>query len=283
MINKENCKIVQDLLPNYIENLTNSETNHFVKGHLDDCNECKNIFESMKNNITATVTIENKEINFLKKINRKIFFLVFIIAIFFLVIFAGYIRKFYILFNISNKISNLESITNYYAKVTSIDNDSLHIVESFVKDNTFLTNLEILARNDAPNISMYKNPNENIAYFISHNVRHVDVYNDINASNGLFVVNLIDSSSIIFKESSFIEKLIYVVKIKNITNTICHNSPCYLIDFYDGSQLWIEKDTGLTLRSNAVDLLRTQDYEYILNTTDEITPPDISDYIINYK
>ena len=28
------CKIVQDLLPNYIENLTSNETSEFIKGHL---------------------------------------------------------------------------------------------------------------------------------------------------------------------------------------------------------------------------------------------------------
>ena len=28
------CKIVQDLLPNYIENLTNEETNKYIEEHL---------------------------------------------------------------------------------------------------------------------------------------------------------------------------------------------------------------------------------------------------------
>lgn len=30
MKEKKDCKIVQDLLPNYIENLTNEETNKFI-------------------------------------------------------------------------------------------------------------------------------------------------------------------------------------------------------------------------------------------------------------
>ncbi len=41
------CKIVQDLLPNYIENLTSNETSEFIKGHLDNCKECNEIYNKM--------------------------------------------------------------------------------------------------------------------------------------------------------------------------------------------------------------------------------------------
>ena len=37
MENKEKCKIVQDLLPNYIDKLTSEETNSFVEKHLEEC------------------------------------------------------------------------------------------------------------------------------------------------------------------------------------------------------------------------------------------------------
>ena len=37
----KNCKIVQDLLPNYIEKLTNNETNKYIESHLNECSECK--------------------------------------------------------------------------------------------------------------------------------------------------------------------------------------------------------------------------------------------------
>ena len=44
----KNCKIVQDLLPNYIENLTSEETNTFIEEHLTECEDCKKIYETMK-------------------------------------------------------------------------------------------------------------------------------------------------------------------------------------------------------------------------------------------
>ena len=31
---KKECKIVQDLLPNYLEKVTNEETNKFIKEHI---------------------------------------------------------------------------------------------------------------------------------------------------------------------------------------------------------------------------------------------------------
>lgn len=40
---KENkdCKIIQDLLPNYIEKLTTEETNNYIEEHFKICENCK--------------------------------------------------------------------------------------------------------------------------------------------------------------------------------------------------------------------------------------------------
>ena len=37
MNENKDCKIVQDLLPNYIEKLTNEETNKYIEEHLNEC------------------------------------------------------------------------------------------------------------------------------------------------------------------------------------------------------------------------------------------------------
>ena len=52
MKNNKNCKIVQDLLPNYIENLTAQDTNLFVEEHLKECVECKEIYGNMRKEIS---------------------------------------------------------------------------------------------------------------------------------------------------------------------------------------------------------------------------------------
>lgn len=66
------CNIVQDLLPNYIDGLSSEETNDEVKKHLEGCANCRMIYEAMSANVTQEIRPEDKDINFLKKVNQKI-------------------------------------------------------------------------------------------------------------------------------------------------------------------------------------------------------------------
>ena len=64
-MNKERIrKIVQDLLPNYIDGLTNAETNLFIEKHIKECDDCKKIFENMKQDL--------EEANYIKKYSKKL-------------------------------------------------------------------------------------------------------------------------------------------------------------------------------------------------------------------
>lgn len=45
---KNDCSIVKDLLPLYVEEMTNEGTASFVKEHLDECEACRNEYEKMK-------------------------------------------------------------------------------------------------------------------------------------------------------------------------------------------------------------------------------------------
>ena len=47
MIENE-CKIIKDLLPNYVENITSKETDKFIEGHLKTCEKCKEELENLK-------------------------------------------------------------------------------------------------------------------------------------------------------------------------------------------------------------------------------------------
>lgn len=46
---KNECKIVSDLLPLYLENMVCEETEYFVKNHLSECESCKKEFEALQN------------------------------------------------------------------------------------------------------------------------------------------------------------------------------------------------------------------------------------------
>ena len=43
-----NCKIVQDLLPSYIDHTCSKETKQIVEEHIDGCCECRDLLNSIK-------------------------------------------------------------------------------------------------------------------------------------------------------------------------------------------------------------------------------------------
>lgn len=69
---KRDCKIVRDLLPNYIEKLTNEVTNEFVEKHIATCEECKRVMQDMTGEVEVEEIEQDKEIKYLKGINKKV-------------------------------------------------------------------------------------------------------------------------------------------------------------------------------------------------------------------
>ncbi len=66
---KNECEIVRDLMPNYVENQIGDNTKEFVEEHLEGCRECKEILEALQ--VENKEALEKDEINFLKKFNKK--------------------------------------------------------------------------------------------------------------------------------------------------------------------------------------------------------------------
>ena len=70
MKNKLPCAVVRDLLPSYIENLTEEETTTAVQEHLEQCQNCRSLWETMTEGETAEKA-DLKEVDFLKTVRRK--------------------------------------------------------------------------------------------------------------------------------------------------------------------------------------------------------------------
>lgn len=66
------CKIVRDLLPNYIENLTDEVTNEYINEHIAKCPECEQALRDMNGEIKLEVINQDKEIKYLKKVRRRV-------------------------------------------------------------------------------------------------------------------------------------------------------------------------------------------------------------------
>lgn len=65
------CAVVRDLLPSYVEGLTEPETNEAVKAHLEGCADCSNRYDSMKLSGQEESGRQEKEVAYLRTIRRR--------------------------------------------------------------------------------------------------------------------------------------------------------------------------------------------------------------------
>ncbi|WP_340372088.1 zf-HC2 domain-containing protein [Peribacillus sp. FSL E2-0218] len=52
------CNIVRDLLPSYIDHLCSQDSIHYIEEHMESCEKCREVLESMKNDVDFTVEID---------------------------------------------------------------------------------------------------------------------------------------------------------------------------------------------------------------------------------
>lgn len=115
MKEKKDCKIVQDLLPNYIEKLTNEETNNYVKEHVKECSECREMLENMQKNLSiASKENSKKEVKYMKKFANKMKLLRLIILLMIVLFVILTARKMVIISNLSNRAEKVINNTNYH-------------------------------------------------------------------------------------------------------------------------------------------------------------------------
>ena len=135
---EKKCKIVQDLLPNYIDGLTNDETNLFIEEHLKSCNDCQQILKNMKQKLIEDKPKKNlKEVKYIKKYNEKlkilklIIFLILIIALAIVVHYYLLFKNAY--FSAANQLFSIYSEGMYpdafYATIEGISDTEVYGVK----------------------------------------------------------------------------------------------------------------------------------------------------------
>ena len=256
MKEKKDCKIVQDLLPNYIEDLTNEETNYFIDEHINECPECQKILENMQKEIKLnTKKRDDREVKYIKKYSKRIKLLrnILLIIVVLFVIFVG--RKTFILTNL--KLENYNEgqirITEAYYK----EEKSLITITSYSKEAGEMK--QILYKSGEERFSLIDN-GENKVY----------------KKMGDILVR-----PIAFTSDFFLENLFTAIT-TNIDKVKLNGKPCYLIK--DGNtEKFIDINTGLAIKMIDNQNNRTVDYEYefgIVKDSD-IVKPDTTGYIEN--
>lgn len=73
---KNECEIMKDLMPTYIENLATDATKEFVENHVKDCKRCQEALENLKKEKEEKEQKEKQkgkfEISYLKKCNKQL-------------------------------------------------------------------------------------------------------------------------------------------------------------------------------------------------------------------
>ena len=296
MKEKKDCKIVQDLLPNYIDNLTNEETNAYIEKHLEECEECKTIYENMKKELKiGTEKPDKREINFFKKYRNKLRILRIILLVIFMIFVLDSCRKIIIISDLSNKAEQYAKSSNYH-KISiywDYENEGFTKVEVYrlgdkIKNSTTqlstdFTNKVITAFGRDRKIDA-----QNIEHYITN------IYEEENGKKTKAILNtestITNRPENILKTENWWELLIHAI-CANIRETNYNGEKCYYIANFDFSQdtnsygMYVNKNTGLTVgfgQSKAVGeiITGTQNYKYEFDTVTEedFIEPDPSEY-----
>ena len=271
MKEKKDCKIIQDLLPNYIEKLTSDDTNKYVDEHLNECADCKKIYENMEKDFKFNnAKRDDREVKYLKKYNNilKLLRNVLLIILVLFIIIIG--RKIFILTNLSNKANNMITQTNYYTKTETYSNGQMNILESYNKDGITFGKMSIFsANNEQIKMILYKSPTEKITLI------------DNGETNTLNQPSFIEINPVYFTGENFLEN-IWIALTTSVDKVKLNDKECYLIR--DGNtEKFIDVDNGLAIKMIDNQNNRTTDYKYefgIVKDSD-ITKPDTTGYTIS--
>ena len=286
------CKIIRDLFPSYIDELTNEETNQYVEEHLKSCEECKNVLDDMKKELKIGKTQKNtKEVQYIKKYNNKLKILKIILIIILLIFIISFTRKAIIIASLNNKAINHIKSTNYYVKSSTYLGDELEIIENYKKDNKYLGKYERLSHDEKMILSEYYNNGMINSYIDSQNykenlnIKKAELNRSGEPTSTFSIRNIITP---IKTDNLF--QLITTALFSNITTEEYNEKNCYRI-VSGGYVIYIDKETGLTIRVLGDCIISKDnqifkivlDYEYEFNTVtdDNFIEPDIKEYEVH--
>ncbi|MFQ8661842.1 MAG: zf-HC2 domain-containing protein [Clostridia bacterium] len=304
---KRECKIVQDLLPSYIENLTTKETKVYIEEHLEKCQSCKQVLERMKQEFNLNITKkDNREVKYIKKFNKKINILKLIISLILVVFIILTARKVIIISSLSKNAENTINTSNYhtvtysyyledYSKTEVFSlGDKKKIITTQRKDNG-INKITIFARKN-------ESSSENDKKYIANIYREVKDEKDGKIEK---VVNLNQEIEIfvnpqnVTKTENYLQLFVYSI-LSSVKDTTFNGEECYYISNFKSVNnnleegMYVNKSTGLPISSIAYEYknpdgtrgrVPTSDYIYEFNEVkeEEFVEPNIDEYKVTNR
>lgn len=293
MKEKRECKLVQDLLPNYIEKVTNEETNQYIEEHLKNCTDCEKIYTSMTGEIKAKTLDTDKTVDYMKKVNQKMKIakialgsIVIIILLIMLGFWANTFRNYRILEELRQTLKETQKTSNYHLTMsTKMGNYGLIVMDTYGKDGKVVSMSQAIAiYGQRHKTTLYIKGNRRALYKEEDNGGQYEKTVEIDENYNIEYWGVGNW----FLEEPETEggrsKLWLSTRVK-IGKTMYHEKECYVIEndrfSKDPNQhiiYYIEKDTGLIVRQIQNNENWDYDYEFE-NVDDEIfREPNIEEY-----
>lgn len=295
MKKNNDCELVKDLLPSYVDNLTSADTNEFIEAHIKNCSECKVLLDEMKKGATTDdeKTKSKKFVNFAKKYKKKLRIFKFIVLIFVALIIVHLVRNFVIASDIMHKYyKNMQSNNYHYTRYSFDPNGGTSKEEFYFKDGKYLSTYSVISFDKEfsyPQYWDYYDGTMEFTYSIDE-VSNIKYYTTRRLEEP-YQPMFMDMNQ---EMSEFRSVLGFSLSPTRITNSNCNGKSCYTVDLFgNGENLTLyDKNTGLPVRvllmnasysPNNKDYIRhssVMDFYIDLNvvTDNDLIVPDVEDF-----
>ena len=302
------CKVVEDLLFGYVDKTLNNESKKLVENHLKDCKDCKEKLNEILEENKQNEKIQQREIDYLKKIKTKsrIKSILIAIGIIILILILLYLIKFIRISNIMGKAERSLKLQNYYCeKQENSGEDSVSVSKTYYKDGKYKRTNEIYSDNGKELISTeYGEVGSDERKLVSERDKTVTVYKG-------------DISKILNKEENVKfdrftleeRKMVYANLGKAFLMSIesdsyDSNKEYYILrykfDKRNTWEVWLDKETGLVIREinrggsivyipgteivkKESDIIEKYKYDFGIVNDEDVNVPDFSGYKVEYQ
>ena len=198
---KKECEIVQDLIFGYCDGTLNPASKELVEKHLVKCEECKKVYEEIKKD--KKMDDDDKiEIDYLKRVNKKLKRKKFLIVIFSICI-------------VLLVVLHIVAFICYYHDHTTIE---ISMNKDISEEQ--MTNIQNQIKNQTENVEItYVSPEEQLEKMKERFKENQDLLAGYNAENNIFMPSFIIKTKTIQDMEKIEESLETVEGIKKISST----------------------------------------------------------------
>lgn len=302
------CKVVEDLLFGYVDKTLNNESKKLVENHLKDCKDCKEKLNEILEENKQNEKIQQREIDYLKKIKTKsrIKSILIAIGIIILILILLYLIKFIRISNIMKKAEKSLKSQNYYCEKqeNSVEN-SVSVSKTYYKDGKYKITNEIYSDNGKELISTeYGEVESDERKIVNEREKIVTVY------KGDILETFNKEENVKFDRFPLEErKMVYANLGKAFLMSIesdsyDSNKEYYILrykfDKRNTWEVWLDKETGLVIREinrggsvvyipgteivkKESDIIEKYKYDFGIVNDEDVSVPDFSGYKVEYQ